>query len=243
MLDSVIKLAQCQRCQAYVWTADVAGGRVTVDPAPLGDLGAVMAALAGMRSVYEVKHIGKQPHKLKWLGGQGTRWEPEGRVLVAAHGCGAPARDAQPAEVTPQGPQQAPATPGGHQGGFRPASAHDSGSQGRTADLDLQGEDRPSSRWKPYRSRAASATRPRSDVTPLTRTLKCGNCGQIILAGQPFTAIECGQYSWAHHDYECIRELYENGRKRREFIGWDASDQLYKRGDWNRDVEDVIEGL
>lgn len=234
MLDSAIKLAQCQRCGGYVWAADVSGGRVAVDPLPLGDLGAVMGALAAMRSVYEVRHHGSKPHHLKWLGGQGTRWEPEGRTLVAAHGCGAPARDARPVEVTPEGPQQAPVTPGRHSDGGHHPTARADGSQGHTAPR------RPVDSSASHPSRAGRATRPRSDVTPMTRTLKCSECGQSIRAGEEFTAIECGQYSWAQHSYPCT----DSKRKRpTQHVGWDAADQLYRRGDWDRAVENVIEGL
>lgn len=246
MLDSEIKLAQCQRCQAYVWTADVSGMRVAVDPAPLGDLGAVMATLGAMRSVYAVQHIGRKPHHLKWLGGQNTQWDPKGRTLVAAHGCGAPPRDAKPVEVAPEGPQQAPVTPGGAWGGVRPQAARDSGSQGHTT-----------APWAEVssvtrRSPAERATRRRSDVlahiehVPHVRPLKCQQCRCLISAGEEFVAIECGRYSWAHHDYDCTADWRKKGEKVQRLsrdVGWDASDQLYRKGNWNRDVENVIEGL
>jgi hypothetical protein len=240
MQDKAIKLAQCTRCQAYVWSAQVSGILVAVDPAPLGSLGDVMGALGASRSVFEVRSIGSKPQALRWLGAPGTQWEPGGRHLVASHGCGAQPRDAVAVETTPQGPQEAPVTPGRHSGGFRPAHAPDSGSQGRTAAR------HPAGSSATRRSPATPANRPRFER--IYRTLKCAECGETIKAGEQYVAIEHYRYSWACHDYDCTdpyRNYSYDAEKRAKAaqVGYDVTNQLYRKGHWDRPVEDVIKGL
>src|SRR5438046_2334068 len=99
MLDTEIKLAQCSRCQSYVWACNSAGVRVAVDPNPIMNGAEVYAFLGYGRSIYEVIYKVSKPHHLRWLGAPGTSWEPNGRILVASHGCGAAATDAVAVEV------------------------------------------------------------------------------------------------------------------------------------------------
>jgi hypothetical protein len=221
MLDTEIKLAQCSRCQSYVWACNSAGVRVAVDPNPIMNGAEVYAFLGYGRSIYEVIYKVSKPHHLRWLGAPGTSWEPNGRILVASHGCGAAATDAVAVEVPLQGPQKAPVQPGRPSDGFPHRPALESGSRGRTR--------RP--------SRVAYSATPQSPAQRATlRRFKCDTCGGLIGDDEAFVAIEHYRYTWAVHDFDCVGvemrddEIVDAHYRKVKQVGYDVTQDLLRKG-------------
>lgn len=288
--DTAIKLAQCPRCSGYVWVCDVSGGRVAVDPLPLGDQAHVMVMLGLGRSVYQVALTVKgKPDKLQWLGGPGTVWEPNGRLLVAAHGCGAPARSAVPVEVPSERPSVPVCDVWRAQGWSPPATCPRVGVDGRTGLLfgDVkaplscgtcdappfdQGEPcgpaktaaQTSPHATPRRSTAppSAATGPppgagsgsarrrefsrrstsRRIVTAPIRPITCNRCGKLIKRKtEQHVAIECGQYAWGAHDYDCKKEVdyVEAHHDKVKQLGWDTTIDLARKNLVTRNMDTV----
>ncbi len=225
MEDSKIVLVTCPRCSGYAFKAQASGITTAVDCSPLGDLGAVMRALTAGRNIYEII-VGQ---KLRSLGGPGTKWEPNGRTLVASHACGAPPQSMVAVEVPEQGPQRAPVTPGGASAGSRPQAARESGSQGHT-------EPRRTAGYWGHPPRAATpASRPRSEP-PTPRRLTCCVCKKLIKQDvEEFAAIEHYRTTWAQH-YECKVDGF--GEKLRE-IGWDVTLDLHAKDLVTRGMDTV----
>lgn len=178
MRDTEPKLAQCQKCNAYVFHCEVNGIRVMVDPAPAPD---ALAALTQGKCLY----VG-----FKNGSGQLTRLQPMRTLaegLYAQHACTvAGVVRGTPVEVAPERPQQAPVTPGGHQVGFRPGPAPVWRSQGRTAKITTG---------------ASSGSLP-SRAKPVTHHLfKCEVCNQPIYGYERnIVAIHHGErIVWAEH--------------------------------------------
>lgn len=130
-----MQLAQCPRCQRYGWKGVVTGFNVLADATPLTTPEQFRDALLSQLAIYEIKGIaGADAKYLKVVSPKNLDGKRKaGATLVADHGCGAPARDAVPVEVTHAGPQSAPVTPGRPADGFRPPHAPGSGSQGHAA--------------------------------------------------------------------------------------------------------------
>jgi len=175
-----IRLAQCQRCQGYVFLAMVGGVQAMADPAPLDINAYTQALVAGVKTYRLVEQAGR-PHRLE----VDHASVPSKLPRVAAHGCGSIARDAvQHAQEVPEGPRSAPAMPGSPQGGFRPAAAR-AGAQTRPPVSSSAGSRRPS----------AAAPANRHPSSP------CDGCGLPFKPGDLYAAIEWppGYYRWAAH--------------------------------------------
>ena len=99
LVDTEIKLGQCNRCQAYVFMAMSSGIRSAADPAPVSRDGYVATLAGGMRLFRLVEQAGR-PHKL--LGVRPADLNPSfdengaqtgTQRLLAEHGCGARQRN------------------------------------------------------------------------------------------------------------------------------------------------------
>lgn len=183
-IDSELKLAQCPRCEAYVFAATSSGVKVAADPAPVSRDGYV-AALAAGRRVFALLTVAGRPYKL--LGRpQGTpppSFDPQGlqdgsqRPVLAEHGCGAHGMDAARVEVVELPPPRRHAMHGKPKGGVLPpaapgATATTSGPVGR-------------------------ANHHRFDIPPPN----CGVCKSRISPGDSYYGIQHGQ-SWLHAVHE-----------------------------------------
>lgn len=173
MLDTTPKLAQCQKCQAYVFQAQVNGYTVLVDPAALQGPELTLAALSEGKALYSKAHGKLKPSKNPLTGAH-----------LAAHGCTVTGTvRADKVEVVPQDPQRAPVTPGRLQGGFPRAHALADGSQGHRW---LQGPPPIIAEWEASRSRPHSvvtpANHPPSDLRELryTKPTRCDICRKLI---------------------------------------------------------------
>lgn len=160
MLNTAMELAQCDKCNAYVFMCHVGGIRVIVDPAQLDGMDDVRRRLMMGRTVYRIL----PGRKLAQFGKLSTN----GTGYLADHWCTAGTVGAQPVGTVAVGPPQAPVTPSADHG---PQSAPVSGSQGHTA---IPTTIMDSSSGLP--SRARHATRPRSDPKPT----RCDICRELI---------------------------------------------------------------
>lgn len=160
MLNTAMELAQCDKCNAYVFMCHVGGIRVIVDPGPLDGMEDVRRRLMMGRTVYRIL----PGRKLAQFGQLSTK----GSGYLADHWCSPGTVGARTVPVEAVGPLQAPVTPSAGPG---PLSAPVSGSQGRS------GPSSPNTVSSAQPSRAATrATRPRSDPKPT----RCDTCGEII---------------------------------------------------------------
>lgn len=134
-ISSKIELGQCQKCKAYIFNCVVAGMNAAIDPVALRETADVRQALITGRSLYHVQMLGGKPNKaFNVIGSQVGKSIEHGSPLWAQHPCMAAGTvRASKVEAPPEGPQQAPVTPGGLRDGFRPVRARVSGSQGHTA--------------------------------------------------------------------------------------------------------------
>ncbi|MFF8831352.1 hypothetical protein [Streptomyces sp. NPDC015131] len=194
-VDTPIRVAQCVRCQAYVFLCHSSGVRTTADPAPVTRDGYVAALMSGRR-VFDLQTQAGRPHKLFVRTRRSTppAFGPDGRQtgvhrplggalhqqrpVLAEHGCGANAMDAAKVEELPDPPRTAPATPGARRGG-----SHQHGAPGSTAATP---------------SRAGSANHRRSDE----RLPTCDICKRFIKNGETYAGIHHGSWIWAVHE-EC----------------------------------------
>lgn len=196
IIDTVIKLATCNRCKAYVFACTVGGMKTTADPTPLRTLEDVRTALMLARSVHRVLRVGEKPNKLQTVS---RGFERHLGNLVSDHDCGCGAQNVRIVEDAPANPLLAPVTRGESQDGLRPLPAPGSGSQGHTAPRRVSPFptakiDR--SRSMP-RSRALHANRRRSDSYC---NLMCKRCGQLIGRDTNFVGIQNdNRWVWAEH--------------------------------------------
>lgn len=139
-ISTPVKLAQCQKCNAYVFSATVAGLNAVINPAPLAETDDVRAALLEGKSLYHVRMVGGKPQKaVSVIGTQVGESIKHGVPLWAQHGCAAGGTvRASRVEVPPVGPQRAPVTPGEGRDGFRHPTAPVGGSQGHRAKISKQ---------------------------------------------------------------------------------------------------------
>lgn len=181
------KVANCEKCNAVVFSCDVNGFKTLVDVVPIPQ-GLLIECLTMGRCLYEGQFT-VQGQTLKRLRPSKALDGPR----YAQHGCtvGGVVR-ATELEVVPVGPPSAPVTPGGLPGGFRPGRAPASGSQGHTAALGFQ--------W----TAASSVTYPplALNATPRpSKPTRCRICNNLIKGDeQGIVAIQYGERMvWAEH--------------------------------------------
>jgi hypothetical protein len=94
LVDTEIKLGQCNRCQAYVFMAMASGVRSAADPAPV-DRGGYIAALTEGRRLFRLVERAGRPYKLQTRRPADLEpsFDPGGaqtgsQHLLAEHGCG-----------------------------------------------------------------------------------------------------------------------------------------------------------
>lgn len=182
LLDTTPKLAQCNRCQGWVYLAEASGIRSAADVAAV-DRTAYISALTQGRRLFRLVEAAGKPHRLLSVRPAclDPSFDENGRQtgaqrLLAEHGCGGHAMNAVRFTELAAGPPSAPATRGSHRGGPHqpPAPA---------------GKARPS-------PPAPSASHPRSRAD-------CGTCRRPIKPGEPFTGVQHGHlWIWAEHE-EC----------------------------------------
>lgn len=187
-ITTKLELAQCQKCSAYVFSSTVAGLTTAVDPAPLDGTAELTEALIAKREIFTAVTVNGKPYKLNRVPlPQMGRWAASGHPLYATHPCmAAGVVRASAVEVAPEGPQRAPVTSGGPQGGFRPAHALARGSQGHTAKIATVASSAPS----PSHARRANP-----------RPSRCVLCNKVITGDESnVVAIEYdGRIVWAYH--------------------------------------------
>jgi hypothetical protein len=183
VLNTSLELAQCEKCNAFVFTCHVGGIRVIVDPGPLDGMDDVRRRLMMGRRVYRIL----PGRKLAVFGQLSTK----GDGYLVDHWCtpGVAGVRKLPVEDAPR-PPQAPVTPSAGPG---LPSAPVSGSQGHTG-LPIMS---PVSSAE-FPSRATRATRPRTDPKPT----RCDICrGLITHDMKDVWSIEYdGRLVYARHD-------------------------------------------
>ena len=165
MLNTAMELANCDKCNAFVFMCHVGGIRVIVDPQQLDGMDDVRRRLMMGRTCYRILP-GRKLAVFAPLSTQGSGY-------LADHWCSPGTVGAKPVPTVAVGPPQAPVTPSADHG---PQSAPVSGSQGHTGP---QTTIMDSSSGPP--SRATRATRPRSDPKPT----RCATCREIIRHDTP----------------------------------------------------------
>ncbi|MFF5973706.1 hypothetical protein ACFY7C_19475 [Streptomyces sp. NPDC012769] len=192
LVDTPIRLGQCNRCEQYVFLAMSSGVKSAADVAAADRDAYIAAVIAGRRSFDLLEQAGR-PHKLltRRLGSPAPLFDPEGaqagaegrrRVLVE-HGCGGRAQNMVTFREVEQGPPQAPVTRGAHRGGSHREPVHASG-------LYVEELPRP--------SRVGRANRRLSESTP-----RCDVCSEYIRDGEMYWGIQLGaEWKYAAHE-EC----------------------------------------
>lgn len=195
-IDTGVKLAQCPRCQGYVFAAVSGGFKVAADPAPVTRDGYVQALAAGRR-LFGLATVGGRPHKLltRTRGSRppafaenGAQLPPQGfqHAVLAEHGCGAHGMDATAVEVKPEDPRPRPVTPGAHRAGPLPQPVPAASATTASA---------PAGRVSRHLSRGGSEAH-----IPAPR---CDICATVIGAGEMRWGIEHnGRWVYARHE-EC----------------------------------------
>lgn len=187
-ISTPLAVAQCQKCDQYVFKAQVNGCDTTVDVLTLPTLEEWRTALVAGKSLY-VEKGGKKlgpvyAKQIAAAAGAGYR-------LYATHGCtaGAVVR-ATEVEAPPPGPRSAPVMPGGPQGGFHHPTAPADGSQGHRHKINTLTEDY----WGISNSPAANAT---------PRPSRCAICRKLLTGKEEgVTTIEFdGRIIWGIHDH------------------------------------------
>ncbi|WP_432112835.1 hypothetical protein [Streptomyces sp. S1] len=191
LVDTPIRLGQCNRCRAYVFLANSSGVKSAADVAP-ADRGAYIAATLDGRRLFDLVEQAGRPQRLltRRLGSPAPVYDASGaqtaaegrRPVLVEHGCGGHAQNMLTFQEVAQGPPRAPAMPGERRGGNRHAPVHESG---------LTVEEIP-------RSPARPATRRLSEATP-----KCDVCSRYIRKGEIYWGIQHGaRWVYAEHE-EC----------------------------------------
>lgn len=188
LVDTKIKLGQCNRCEAFVFLAMSSGIRSAADVTP-ADRDAYIATLMDGRRSFDLGEVAGRPSKLlsRRLGSPAPPYDPGGsqisaqgrRKVLVEHGCGGRARNMVTFREVEQGPPPARAMPGSSRaGGPLPEAAHG-----------LRVESIP-------RSPASPASRHRSEVLG-----RCGICGRKIQKGEPYWSITRGN-EWIDGTHE-----------------------------------------
>lgn len=128
IIDSVLKVATCNRCSNIVFAADVAGLKVMADPTPITGLAEAGIALVDGKSLYRILYVAGKPHKLQLITRDPGQWLG---AMVSEHGCGCSGRDAEPVVMAQEAHRGACAAWTG-QGWTPPASCPRRGADGRT---------------------------------------------------------------------------------------------------------------
>jgi hypothetical protein len=230
LVDTKIKLGQCNRCEGYVFMAMSSGVRSAADPAPVSRDGYV-AALTDGRRLFRLQTAAGRPQKLLTCRPADLHpsFDPGGaqtgaQSLLAEHGCGGRQRNMITFREIEQGPPSARAKPGSSRtGGRRPEAAPVGGTNPSAAvDLasrrlsDTNGDTSSAvmasqAAWEhlggpghPERARRAPGV-PRGAGTgssvPVT-PVRCHICDNMIDQQKPFTGIHHGRWVWAIHE-EC----------------------------------------
>lgn len=200
MQDTPIKVAQCNRCEQYVFSCRSNGLSTVADPAPLGDVTAYVAALAAGRRVFDLQERAGRPHSLQTRSraSKAPAWPPSGtqRPILAEHAC---ATDASVVEVPDAGPHQAPATPGAASAGLRRPHAL-AGAQPASQRLTASSQTN--------RPNPAAPANPRpSDPGGSPR---CDSCGEWI-GDLPFIGVHYREWQWAQHSERCPNVAQKEG--------------------------------
>lgn len=189
-ITTKIEVAQCQKCQQYIFQSQVNGCLTLVDVLKLGTIEEWREALVGGKSLFIASEMNGKPYKLSPVYAKQIRMvQGSGHWLYATHGCAAAGTvRATKVEAPPQGPQRAPATPGGPRDGFRHPTAPVGGSQGHTAKIKMEGY------WDVPPSRATNAS---------PRPSRCCVCRKLLTGKEPgVTTIEYnGRIVWGMHDH------------------------------------------
>ncbi len=186
LVDTEIRLGNCNRCQGWVYLAMSSGLRSAADIVPVNRQQYIQALVDGRRLFRLHTRAGK-PWKLGTTRPRDLNpafdaaGNQQGELqLLAEHGCGGAARNMLTFREVEAGPPPAPAMPGERRGGALPPAAHASG---------LTVEE------VPRRSPAAPASRPRSSPA-----LTCHECRKSIMPGEEFWGFQIGdRWEYAAH--------------------------------------------
>lgn len=183
--DTPLKLAQCPRCDGYVFLAESSGIRAAADVVAASRDDYVATLVAGRRT-FDLLEASGRPYKLlgRRIGSPAPSFDPAGRQTAAEgvrrvlveHGCGAEAKSMAVVGVADEGPPSARATRGGRSGGPRPATAPGSAPTGSL----------PAGPVSPHRSEPYA---------------KCGICSRYIKRGESFWGIQHGSV-WKYAEHE-----------------------------------------
>lgn len=181
-----MKIARCQKCQAFVWTGLVAGIDTVVELGMRATAETIRDALVEGRSLY----VDYGNRKLNYVAPQHmAAMIQEGRkCFYVTHSCCINGLvRATPLEVPPADPPRAPVTPGRPKGGRHPQPALESGSRGHTTARQSM-EDY----W---------ATSPKAARHATVRPSRCIVCRGLITGSESnIVAIEHdGRIVWAYH--------------------------------------------
>ena len=189
-ITTKLEVAQCQKCQQYVFQSQVSGCLTMVDVLKLADIQEWREALVAGKSLYIASEMNGKPYKLSPVfAKQIGMIKDSGHWLYATHGCAAAGTvRATKVEAPPAGPQRAPVTPGGPVAGFRRATAPAGGSQGPSNKITTEGSS------VTLHSRAANAS---------PRPSRCIICRNLLTGKEPgVTAIEYnGRIIWGFHEH------------------------------------------
>jgi hypothetical protein len=183
LVDTEIKLGQCNRCQAYVFMAMASGVRSAADPAPVDRNRYIAALTQGLRLFRLIERAGR-PYKLQTRRPADLEpsFDPAGaqtgsQRLLAEHGCGGHQRNMITFTEVEQRPPSAHAKPGSSRvGGSLPEAA-------------------PGAETNPFV--AASHVNPHpSEPYP-----KCGICSRYIRKGESHWGIQHGVV-WVYAEHE-----------------------------------------
>lgn len=188
---SKLAVAQCQKCQQYVFASQVNGCEEMVDVLKLSTIEDWRVALVAGKRLFIATEMNGKPYKLSPVyAKQIGMIKDSGHWLYATHPCAAAGVvRATRVEVPPQDPQQAPVTPGRPRDGFRHPTALADGSQGRTAKITMEDY------WGVHRSRAGNAT---------PRPSRCCVCRKLLTGEEKgATTIEYnGRIIWGYHEHD-----------------------------------------
>jgi len=186
LADTKITLAQCNRCQSWIFLADSAGMRVAADPAP-ASREAYIKALAEGRRTFQLRERAGRPHKLlaRTLKDPAPTWAPEGpqigvqgrlgtyQVLVE-HPCAVNARNAVR---------------------FTPAEAPKD--QARASGPATTGEQAAGSHPPPVPASKAATLPHAGPVNPHPSDVTCDHCGKVIMENEEFWGFQHGS-TWVY---------------------------------------------
>lgn len=189
-IDTKLVVAQCQKCQQYVFNSQVNGCNTVVDVVATDSVVDWRNALVGGKSLYVATMANGKPQKLRPVyAKQIQQAQAAGLALYATHGCNvAGTVRATKVEAPPAGPPSAPATPGRVRDGFRHPTALADGSQGHVDKITMEDY------WGVRHSPARNAT---------PRPSRCVVCRKLLTGQEKgATVIEYnGRIIWGMHEH------------------------------------------